>query len=93
LDAWINSGFTREASNFRTETWGIIMATTVLSRLSEIRDAYLSRRALRRDLASFTNLDDLTDIEAAISRSEAHGNAETTELRRVLEAKRVALRG
>ena len=70
----------------------MIMASTILSRLTEIRDSYLSRRALWRELSSYTTIDDLSDIEAAISRSEATGNAETAELRRVLEAKRVSLR-
>lgn len=69
------------------------MATTVLSRLTEIRDSFLNRRALWRELSSYTTPEDLTDIEAAISRSEARGNAETAGLRRVLEAKRMALRG
>jgi hypothetical protein len=67
------------------------MATAVLNRLTEIRDAYARRRALWRELSAYTTADDLTDIEAAIARCEdAETHPETMEVRRILAAQRFA---
>ena len=67
------------------------MATAVLSRLTEIRDAYARRRALQRELSAYTTAVDLSDIEAAIARCDHTGtDPETLEVRRILAAQRFA---
>jgi hypothetical protein len=67
------------------------MATAVLSRLTEIREAYARRRALWRELSVYTTAHDLTDIEAAIARcDDAETNPETLEIRRILANQRFA---
>ncbi|HEY0938374.1 MAG TPA: hypothetical protein VGD91_32080 [Trebonia sp.] len=68
------------------------MATAVLSRLTEIRDAYARRRTLWRELSTYTTADDLTDIEAAIARcDDAETDPETSEIRRIVAAQRFSL--
>jgi hypothetical protein len=67
------------------------MTATLLHRLNEVRDGYARRRSLWRELDAYTTAGDLTDLEAAIARSEADGNTETTEIRSILTAKRVGL--
>ena len=67
------------------------MTTSVLSRLSEIRESYARRRDLRRELSVYTTADDLNDIEAAIARSgDAETDPETQEIRRFLAVQRMA---
>jgi hypothetical protein len=67
------------------------MATAVITRLAEIREAYARRRALWRELDGFTTEDALADLEAAISRSESEDDPETRELRHIVAAKRMEL--
>ena len=65
------------------------MTTSVLSRLSEIRDAYYRRRSLWRELSEYITADDLNDIEAAVDRYDDDGtDAQTQEIRRILAAQR-----
>jgi hypothetical protein len=71
----------------------ITMATTVLSRLTEMRDSYLERRALWRYLSTYTSPAELNDIEAALARSEAQGNRDALEIGRFVAAKRASLAG
>ena len=67
------------------------MTTSVLSRLSEIRESYARRRDLWRELSAYTTADDLNDIEAAIARSgDVEADPETQEIRRFLAAQRMA---
>jgi hypothetical protein len=66
----------------------IIMATTVLTRLAEIRQAYARRRALWQELDGYETEDSLNDIEAAIYRTEAETGSSHWELREVVAAKR-----
>ena len=67
------------------------MTSSVLSRLSEVRESYARRRALWRELSVYTTDGDLNDLEAAIARSEAEGDQETQEVRQILAAQRAAL--
>jgi len=65
------------------------MTTSVLSRLSEIREAYSRRRSLWRELSEYITADDLNDIEAAVDRCDDDGTgAQTQEIRRILAAQR-----
>lgn len=64
------------------------MATAVLSRLTEIRESYARRRALYREMDSYTTEGALNDIEAAIYRTEAETGSDHWELRQVIAAKR-----
>jgi thioredoxin-like negative regulator of GroEL len=66
------------------------MTTSVLSRLSEIRESYARRRNLRRELSVYTTANDLNDIDAAIARSaDAETDPETQEIRRFLAVQRM----
>jgi hypothetical protein len=68
-------------------------ATSVISRLSEMRDSYARRRTLWRELSTYTTANDLNDIEAAIARSDdAETDPRTQEIRRILGAQR-SIRG
>jgi hypothetical protein len=68
------------------------MATSVMNRLSEIRDSYARRRTLWRELSTYTTTSDLNDIEAAIARTDnAETDPRTQEIRRILGAQRSAL--
>jgi hypothetical protein len=70
---------------------GALMATSVLSRLQEIRKDRARRRLLWRELSAYTTAGDLNDIEAAIVRSDAaEADPETQEIRRFLAAQRNA---
>jgi hypothetical protein len=51
------------------------------------RDARAARRALRRDLASFTAQDELNDLYAILDR---HSPDETAQIRRILAGRRAA---
>jgi hypothetical protein len=63
------------------------MAKTVISRISKMRDGYARRAAVRKELASaYLSPGQVSEIEAALSRSDAAGNWETMEVRRVLAA-------
>jgi hypothetical protein len=65
------------------------MATSVLTRLHEIRESRARRRTLWRELSAYTSVSDLNDIEAAIARSgDAETNPETRQIRRFLAAQR-----
>ena len=65
------------------------MATAILSRLAEIREASARRRTLWRELSAYTTADDLNDIEAAVDRCDDEGNdPQTQEIRRILAAQR-----
>jgi hypothetical protein len=64
------------------------MATSVLTRLQEIRESRTRRRTLWRELSGYTTANDLNDIEAAIARSDAEADPETQEIRRFLAAQR-----
>ena len=67
------------------------MATAILSRLAEIREASARRRTLWRELSAYTTADDLNDIEAAIARSgDVEADPTTQEIRRFLAAQRMA---
>jgi hypothetical protein len=68
-----------------------IMATAVITRLAEIREAYARRRTLWRELDGYMTEGALNDLDAAITRSEAETGADTYELRQVVAAKRTAL--
>jgi hypothetical protein len=67
------------------------MATAVITRLAEIREAYARRRALWRELDGYTTEDSLADIEAAIERSGSETDSDTRQLRRIVSAKRLEL--
>lgn len=65
------------------------MATSILTRLHEIREEHARRRTLWRELSAYTTTDDLNDIEAAVDRShDAETDPETQEIRRFLAAQR-----
>jgi hypothetical protein len=67
------------------------MSTSVLTRLTEIRDGYARRRTLWRELSAYTTADDLNDIEAAIARcDDAETDPETQRVRQIIAAKRFA---
>jgi hypothetical protein len=67
------------------------MATSVLTRLQEIRESRAQRRALWRELSAYSTDNDLNDIEAAIDRADAEGDPQTLEVRRILAAQRNAI--
>ena len=67
------------------------MTTSVLTKLTEMRDSYSRRRALWRELSAYTTDNDLNDIEAAVDRADAEGDPHTLEVRRVLAAQRNAI--
>jgi len=60
-----------------------------------MRQQHARRRALWRELSTYTSIDDLNDIEAAIDRcDEAATDPQTAEIRRFIAAQRnVARRG
>jgi hypothetical protein len=94
LNHWTHGSETdslEEVKNLLPKSGEITMATTVLNRLTEIRDSYLNRRALWRDLSAYTSPGELNDIEAALARSEADGNSGSLEIRRFLAVKRAGL--
>lgn len=67
------------------------MATSVLTRLQELRESYAQRRALWRELSAYSTDNDLNDIEAALDRADAAGDPQTLEVRRILAAQRNAI--
>ena len=65
------------------------MMTSLLSRLREMRAARARRRALWRELSTYTTADDLNDIEAAIARcDDPDADAETRVVRAFLASRR-----
>ena len=65
------------------------MTPSVLTRLTEFRDARARRRALWRELSCYTTASDLTDIEAAIARCDGGEDAPgTRQVRRIVAAQR-----
>jgi hypothetical protein len=68
------------------------MFASVLSRLSAIRESYVLRSSLRRELSAITSTEALGDREAAVSRCEAvEGDWQTQEMRRALANHRTLL--
>lgn len=53
--------------------------------LREAREARASRKALERDLASYTTQADLNDLDAILVR---HSDEETADIRRILAGRR-----
>ncbi len=53
--------------------------------LREAREARAARKALERDLASYTRQADLNDIDAILDR---HSDEETADIRRILAGRR-----
>ena len=51
------------------------------------REARAARRALQRELASYTSPSELNDLEAILDR---HSDEETADIRRFLASRRVA---
>jgi hypothetical protein len=60
----------------RTPLW-----TALRGQLQHTRDAHAARRALERELASFTTQSDLNDLHAILDR---HSDHETADIRRIL---------
>jgi hypothetical protein len=67
------------------------MARTVISRLTEMRDAYVRRQTLRRELSTYLTLSEISDIEGALARCGDAADPETLEVRRILAEARAAL--
>ncbi|MGH3203923.1 MAG: hypothetical protein ACRDOA_12080 [Streptosporangiaceae bacterium] len=65
----------------RTPLW-----TALRGSLRHTRDARATRRALERELATYTTQSDLADLHAILDRYSAH---ETADIRRIL-ARRAA---
>jgi hypothetical protein len=65
----------------RTPLW-----TAFRGQLQHARDARATRRALERELATFTSQSDLNDLHAILDRYSEH---ETADIRRIL-ARRAA---
>ena len=53
--------------------------------LREAREARAARKALERDLASYTTQADLNDLDAILER---HSDEETADIRRILAGRR-----
>jgi hypothetical protein len=65
------------------------MTISVLTRLKVIRADRARRRTLRRELSAYITNSDLSDIEAAIARSDdAEIDPEIQEIQRFLAARR-----
>ena len=62
------------------------LLTTLRGQLQHTRDARATRRALERELATFTSQSDLNDLHAILDRYNDH---ETAQIRRIL-ARRAA---
>jgi hypothetical protein len=68
-------------THLRTPLW-----TALRGQLQHTRDALATRRALERELATFTSQSDLNDLHAILDRYNDH---ETAQIRRIL-ARRAA---
>jgi hypothetical protein len=60
---------------------GAPLWTALRGQLSHIRQAYANRRALERELATYTSQSDLDDLHAILDR---YSDAETAGIRRIL---------
>lgn len=60
--------------------------TTLRGQVQHVRDAHTTRKALERELSTYTNQSDLDDLHAILDR---HSPAETARIRRIL-ARRAA---
>ena len=61
--------------------------TTVRTQLRDSREAYTSRAALERELASYNTPEDLKDLYAILDR---YSDSETAGIRRILASQRSA---
>jgi hypothetical protein len=59
----------------------------IRAELRDTRAARAARKSLERELASYTSPRDLADLDAILDR---HGEQETADIRRVLDARRPA---
>jgi hypothetical protein len=91
LDAWIvvsdywyrpNEDKEERAMESMTRT-----AAAIRDELREAREARAARKALERDLASYTTQADLNDLDAILDR---HSDEETADIRRILAGRRPA---
>ncbi len=65
------------------------MTSSVLTRLTELREAHARRRALWRELSFYTTASDRSDIEAAVARcDETEDDPATRQVRRILAEQR-----
>ena len=60
--------------------------TALRGQVQHVRNTHATRRALERDLSTYTNQSDLDDLHAILDR---HSPAETASIRRIL-ARRAA---
>jgi hypothetical protein len=60
--------------------------TALRGQVQHVRDTHATRRALERELSTYTNQSDLDDLHAILDR---HSPAETARIRRIL-ARRAA---
>ena len=63
------------------------LLATIREELRATRKARAARKALERELASYTSLRDLNDLDAILDR---HNDQETAAIRRILAARRCA---
>jgi hypothetical protein len=63
------------------------LLTAIRGQLRDSRDARSARKALKRDLASYTSDADLNDLHAILDR---YSDQETAEIRRLLASRRAA---
>ena len=69
-------------ANPRASLW-----TALRGQIQHTRDAHAARRALERDLASYTSEADLNDLHAILDR---YSDRETAQIRRILASRRAA---
>jgi hypothetical protein len=62
--------------------------TAIRAQLRASLDARRARMALERELASYTSLPELNDLDAIVAR---HTDQDTTDIRRVLSDRRITL--
>jgi hypothetical protein len=70
-----------------TRTGGRPGLAAIRDELRTAREARAARKALERDLASYTTPTDLNDLGAILDR---HSDEETADIRRILAARRPA---
>ena len=64
---------------------GSASLAAIRDELREAREARATRKALERDLASYTTQADLNDLDAILVR---HSDEETADIRRILAGRR-----
>jgi hypothetical protein len=64
-----------------------VSLAAIRGELREAREARAARKALERDLASYTTQADLNDLDAILER---HSDEETADIRRILAGRRPA---